>query len=137
MSVGVQTGRSATANGDIHPFCAVMIDTSTNNRLIEATAAARAIGIAGKGRRYAPWTAIDDGLIAVAGEVFNYWGEGEEHVPAKIGGTVTAGDRLKVTTGGVLIATTADGDLFIAIAREGGAADDIIAVDVVIGQVAA
>lgn len=133
----MNTGRSGTANGDIAPFRAVMIDTSTDNRLIQATAGARAIGIAGKGRRYAPWSAIDDGLIAKVNEVFNYWGDGEEHVPAQLGGTVAAGDRLKVTTGGKLITVTADGDIFVATAREAGDADDIINVDVGIGQVAA
>lgn len=137
MSVGVNTGRSGMANGDIAPFVAVMIDTSVDGRLIQATAGARAIGIAGKGRRYAPWSAIDDGLIAKAGEVFQYWGDGEENVPAKLGGTVASGDRLKVTTGGVLITVTADGDLFVATAREAGDADDIIRVDIGIGQVAA
>ena len=131
------TGRSATANGDIAPFVAVMIDTTVDNRLIQATAAARAVGIAGKGRRYAPYSPLDDGLIAKQNEVFNYYGEGEENVPAKLGGTVASGDRLKVTTGGVLIATTADGDLFVATARMSGASGDIIPVDITIGQVAA
>lgn len=131
------TGRSAMANGDIAPFVAVMIDTTVDNRLIQATAGAQAIGISGKGRRYAPWSAIDDGLLAKQNEVFNYFGVGEENVPAKLGGTVAAGDRLKVTTGGVLIATTADGDLYIARARMSGASGDIIPVDVEFGQVAA
>ncbi len=134
---GAQTGRSAMANGDIHPFCAVMIDTTTDNRMIEATAGARAVGIAGKGRRYAPYAPLDDGLLAKADEVFDYFADGEENVPAKLGGTVTAGDRLKVTTGGVLITASTDGNYFIAIARMGGDTDDIIPVDVKMGQVAA
>lgn len=46
----------------------------------------------------------------------------------KIGGSVTAGDSLTATTGGVGIATTTDGDRAGAIALEGGASGDIIEV---------
>lgn len=133
-SNAVNTGRSGMANGDIHPYRAVMIDTTIDNRLIEATAGAAAIGISGKGTRYAPWSALDDTLIAKVNEVFQYWGMGEENVPAEIGGTVASGDRLKVTTAGKLIAVTADADHYIAIARMSGASGDIIPVDVVRGQ---
>lgn len=132
---GPSTGRSAVANGNITPFRAVMIDTTTNtHRLIQATAGAQAIGIAGKGTRYAPWTPLNDGYLAVAGENFNYWAAGEEEVPAELSGTVAAGDRLKVDTGGTLIATTADADHYIAIARINGVTGDVIPVDVIRGQ---
>lgn len=131
MPSAVQTGRSAMANGDIHPFRAVMIDTSTDNRLIEATAGADAIGISQKGTRLPPWSALDDTLCAKVNEVFQYWGDGEENVPAELGGTVTTERRLKVTTGGKLIPVTADADFFIAIARMTGSDGDIIPVDVV------
>lgn len=134
---GASTGRSAKANGNISPYCAVMVDTTVNNRLIQATAGALAIGIAGKGTRYPPWTPLNDGYLAIVDENFNYWGAGEENVPAQLGGTVASGDRLKVTTGGKLIATTADGDKFVAIARMAGMLDEIIPVDIDIGQVAA
>ena len=140
---GRSTGRSAMANGNIMPWCAVMIDTTVDNRLIPATAGAKAVGIAGKGTRYAPWTPLNDGFMAVAGEVFNYWGEAEENVPALLGGTVASGDNLKVagtltintqSVVGSLI-TAGSGDLTVAIARMSGAAGDIIPVDVVISNV--
>lgn len=132
-----ETGRSAVANGNIAPWVAVMLDTTVDNMLIQATAGAQAIGIAQKGTRNAPWSSLDDGYCAIAGEVFQYWGDGEENVPAQLGGTVTTERRLKVTTGGKLTPITADGDFFIAIARVTGVADEIIRVDVVRGQVAA
>lgn len=134
---GIHTGRSAMANGNIRPFRAVMIDTTTHNRLIEATAAARAIGISQKGTRNPPLTGLDDTYCAIADEVFMYYANGEENVPAELGGTVTAGDRLKVTTDGKLIAVTTDADFFVATARMGGASGDIIPVDITIGQAAA
>lgn len=137
MPNAVNTGRSGMANGDIAPYRAVMIDTTIDNRLIQATAGARACGIAGKGRRYAPWTPLDDGLIAKVNEVFDYFAFGEENVPAQLGGTVAAGDRLKVTTGGKLIVVAADGEFWLCTARMAGILDDIIPVDVNGGQAAA
>lgn len=127
------TGRSAMANGTIKPNTPVMQDTTSDNRLIAATAGAQCIGIAGKGTRYAPWSVIDDLNLAIAGEVFEYFGDGEDNVPALLNGTVTRGDLLKADGTG-LISTTADGDKYIAMARMSGAAGDIIPVLVTIGQ---
>jgi hypothetical protein len=134
---GVHTGRSATANGSIVPYGAVQIDTSTNNRLIQATSASKAIGIAQKGTRYAPWSPLDDGFCAIANEVFEYYGAGEENVPALLGGTVTAGDYLTVGSGtgalaGSLVTSPggADDVYVIGIARMSGVSGEIIPIDV-------
>jgi len=127
------TGRSAVANGNITPLTPVMIDTTIDNRLKAATSGALCIGIAGKGTRYAPWSTLNDTYLAIAGEVFEYYGEGEDNVPAKLNGTVTAGDRLKAD-GTALIAVTADGDKYIAIARMSGVQNDIIPVLVTVGE---
>lgn len=124
--------RSMMANGNITPYRAVMIDTSTNFRAIVATAGAECIGIAQKGERRDP--SNSDGYAAIAGEPILVWGDGAKDVPAQLGGPVNPGDRLKATTGGKLIATTADGDEYVAIARQSGTTDDLIAVDVVLGQ---
>ena len=133
MASNPPTGRSAMANGNITSLTPVMQDTGTDNRVIAATSGALCLGIAGKGTRYAPWSVIDDGYLAISGEVFEYYGQGEDNVPAKINGTVTRGDLLKAD-GTSLISTTADGDKYVAQARMSGVAGDIIPVLVMIGE---
>lgn len=130
------TGRSIFANGNIKPWTAIMLDTSVDNKAIQATANAQCLGIAQKGTRNAPWTPLDDGFCAIAGEMFEYYADGEENVPALLGGTVTTERRLKSDANGALIAITTDGDFQIAIARATGVAGDVIRVDVVRSQVA-
>ena len=121
------------ANGDIHPAVALMIDTSANNRVIEATAGARCIGISVFSEHKDP--SNSDGLAASAGEAIKYWGAGSKDVPARLGAAgCTAGDRLKATTAGRLVTASADGDEYVAIAKMTGVANDVIPVDVVIGQ---
>jgi hypothetical protein len=51
----------------------------------------------------------------------------------KLGGTVAAGDFLTSDASGKLIATTTENDRLIAMAMEAGAADDLIAVEVILG----
>jgi len=123
---------SGMANGNIHPARAIMMDSSTRHRVIEATAGASCIGIAQIGERRDP--SNSDGYAAIAGEPIKYWGHGAKDVPAWLGGSVTAGQRLKATTGGKLIATTSDGDEYVARAKMDGADGDFINVDVELGQ---
>lgn len=126
---------SAVANGDIHVGVAVMLDTTASFRIIEATAGAKCIGIAQLADRRDPSVAV--GLAASVNELCKYYKIGAMNVPARLGaGGCTAGDRLKATTAGRLIPVTANKDEYVAIAKQTGIADDLIAVDVVLGQYA-
>lgn len=122
------------ANGNIRVYAAVMLDTTTSYaRVIEATAGAKAIGIAFKGERRDP--SNSDGFVAIAGEACGYWGNGAKDVPARIGvGGCTSGDQLKVGTNGRLVTASSDNDQIVAIANQTAVEDDIIPVDVTIGQ---
>jgi hypothetical protein len=110
-----------------------MIDTSTSFRVIEATAGAQCIGICTITERRDP--SNSDGLAAITGEPIKYWGNGAKDVPAQLGAnSVTAGTRLKATTAGKLIPTASDSEEYVAIAKQAGNTDDLIAVDVTLGQ---
>lgn len=122
---------SRMANGNIRPARAVMLDTSDDFRVIEATAGAKCVGICTMAERLPPH--LSDGFVAIAGEPVKFFGNGAKDVPAQLGGSVTAGDRLKATTAGKLITADGDGDEYVAVANQSGADGDFIAVDVTIG----
>lgn len=124
---------SAMANASIRPCRAIMLDTTKDFRVIESTAGAKCIGISQIAERRDP--SNSDGLCAIVGEAVKYWGNGAKDVPAQLGGSVTAGDRLKATTAGKLITIAADKDEYVAIAKQSGVTDDLIDVDVAIGQI--
>lgn len=124
--------QSAMANGNIPPYRAIMLDSSKKFNVLVATAGAACIGIAQKGERRDP--SNSDGYAAIAGEPIQYWGNGAKGVAAQAGGSITTGQRLKATTAGKLIAVAADREEYVAIALQDGASDELIAVDVVIGQ---
>jgi len=51
----------------------------------------------------------------------------------KLGGTVSWGDMLTSDSAGKLVATTTENDRIVAMAMEDGVANDLIAVEVVVG----
>lgn len=129
--------QSAMANGNIAPFRAIKGDTTKKFNVLQATAGGGTegdpcLGISQKGERRDP--SNSDGFAAIAGEPIMFWGNGAKDVPAQIGTSVTAFQKLKASTGGKLIPVTTAGDNVIAIAKQDGADGDIIDVDVVIGQ---
>lgn len=114
------------ANGDINPCRFVKLDTSAPGRVLEATAGSRVYGISGADHRFAPYTPLDDSLHRKVNEPCVIYGPGDSKCQLEIGGTVTAGDRIKVTTGGKGITTTSGGDEIGAIAETSGINGDLI-----------
>lgn len=123
------------ATGDISPSRAVKIDTAGDGLIAQSGAGERSIGISCPWTRRTPALGMDDGYAAISGENLAYYCDGDKDVRAEYGGTVAAGDRLKATTGGKLIATTTDKDQYIAVAKVAGVDGEIGIVDVTIGEV--
>jgi hypothetical protein len=126
---------SAMANGNILPSTAIKLDTTTDFRVIQATAGLTTegdicIGISQKGQWLPP--PLADGNAAIAGNPVLYYINGAKDVAALLAGSVTRGDRLKSTAGGGLIKANA-ADNMVAIAKQSGVSGDYIDVDVIIG----
>jgi hypothetical protein len=124
---------SKVANGNIVMSRFVMLDTTALGKVVAATAGAEIFGISQKGSRRTPYGGLDDGNAAIAGENLSIYGDTERCL-LELGGTVTIGQRLKASTGGVGIATTADGDEYGAIAEQNGVSGDLITVYITTGQ---
>jgi len=129
MATGVQYGdmvtRTVTMDSDLSTktYYAVNLDASDEENVDIAADATKfpfplvegAVGASG---------AKKNGVIALSGRC-----------KVKVGGTVAPGDRLTSNGSGLWIATTTDGDLYGCIALEIGAANDVIEVLVVQGNV--
>lgn len=135
----MEPGYSGVANGDIAPARFVKIDTSyAGIRYIAAQAATdQLVGVSGLGHRFAPYSPIDDGLAAKAGENIPVLGPPRKNVALELGGSVTVGDMLTSTTAGKGITTTTDHHVVGAIAQDTGVLGDIIPVQLVRFEISA
>lgn len=126
---------SKVAAASIHPSRFVMLDTA-DGKVIEATAGGKIYGISQPGQRNTPYSSLQDGYCAIAGENVRVYGPGEDSkCLLEIGaGGCSPGDRLKATTNGVGIATTADGDEYGAVAEFAGVSGQLVMVLVTTGQ---
>lgn len=129
------TGFGYVAGGNISPAVFVMLSTSADHTVLQATAGALCIGVSGRSTHTAPLSGLDDGYNAVDGESVRIYVEGEV-CGLTLGGTVAAGDRLKATTNGVAITGTA-GATYHARALQAGVSGEIIDVIVEHGSVPA
>jgi hypothetical protein len=123
-------------NGNIETSTVVKIDTSKEGCVVACGTTDDPFGIAGPETHIMAiaiqGVTLDDGLAGVqGGPAIKIYGPGATKVPAKIGGTVTMGDRLKVGTSSYLVTASADGDKVIAVARQSGVASQVILVDVI------
>jgi hypothetical protein len=89
-------------------------------------------GISGEGTRNAPYSTLDDGFLAIAGENVKVRFPGEV-CQLTAGGNVAVGNRLKSDSTGRGVAATANGDQYGAVALSAGAANESILVRVEIG----
>lgn len=130
-------GAPYTAGGNIAPARFVKISTAADHTILQAGAGDKAIGVTHKGVRNAPYSSLNDGYAAIAGESgFRVFFEGEVcHLELGTGGA-TAGDRLKSDTNGKGVAVASDEDWYGAEALETGSAGDVILVRVVTGYYA-
>jgi hypothetical protein len=126
-------GLSFVANGNIAPSRFVKLDSSAVGKVLAATAVTDPIiGISGQGTRNTPYSTLDDGYHAIAGENCRVYGDNEE-CWLECGGTITVGDKITPSTGGVGITTTTTQDRYGAIALQSGITGKLIKVKVVKG----
>lgn len=88
------------ANGNITPSRFVKVDTSAEGRVIQCTATTDfPIGVSQAGTRRAPYSSLNDGFAAIAGEGVRVFQLGEV-CPIEAGAAITRGDRLSPDTSG-------------------------------------
>lgn len=125
------------AAGNIKPMRFVKLTTGDGKCLV-CGAGDKVYGVSQKGTRRVPYSSLDDGYCAIAGEELQVYGPGEDPKPALVlGGTVAAGDRLKSDSDGAGVTTVTNLDEYGAIAMWAGVAGEIIEVEVRTGQISA
>lgn len=128
--------RTYTAGGNVLPMSVVKRDTANDFKCTQAGAGDDPLGIVSDWTRNAPFSPLDDGYNAIAGENVKVFMPGARGVKAKLhadSGSVTPGTKLMPGSGGLLTPVTANNDKFIAIANTAGTGGKIIEVDVVYG----
>lgn len=129
--------KSAVASGNIAPSRFVKDDTAADGKVAVCGAGDKIRGVSQAGTRRAPYSSLDDGYAAIAGEEVGVFGA-TELCYLELGGTVANGDRLKASTLGVGVATTTNLDEWGAIAQSAGTSGQLIQVLVVpYGQISA
>ena len=118
------------ANGNITPSRFVKIDTSADNRVITSGVGDLPIGVSQQGTRRAPYSTLNDGFCAIAGEELRVFQTGEI-APVEAGAAITRGSRVgSDATGRAITAGAAVASGGIAL-QSAGAAGVIIEVSVV------
>lgn len=120
------------ANGNIAPSRFLKQDTTVDNKCLQAGAGNKLIGVSQRGTRNTPYSTLEDGFCAIAGEDLQIYGP-EETCLLELGGTVAAGDRLKADANGKGV-TAASGDEYGAIAGQAGTSGKLIEVVVELGK---
>lgn len=130
------TGLSFVANGNIQPSRFVKLDasaTTTVGKVIICGAGDKPVGISGQGSRNAPYSSLDDGYHAIAGENCRVYTEGEV-CWVESGGVFAQGDRLKSGALGVAVVTTTTQETYGAIALENSTGSGKLVKVQVVGQ---
>ena len=124
-----------TATGNIKPMRFLIQATTTDNQVTAAsTNSVRLVGISGPGTRYPPWSALDDGFHAVAGENVEVFQPPMKEAYLQLGGTVAAGDLLTSDSDGQGVTGTT-GQQTGARARQAGVSGQSILVQPLWGDV--
>lgn len=120
------------ANGNIAPSRFVKLDASATGRVLQAGANVAVFGISQpQTRRIAISGAIsgtDDGYAAVADEMLNVIGPGDDEALLELGGTVAHGDPIKSDADGKGVKADTDKDHVGAIALSDGTSGKLIKV---------
>lgn len=123
------------ATSNIAPSVFVKLSTTLDGRVTQCGAGDKIYGISQPGERNLPYTGLQDGFAAIAGENLMIYGPGsDKDVLLKLGGTVAPGDRLKSDANGLGVVTTTPADEVGAIAQEVGLSGQIIAVQPIFGM---
>lgn len=111
----------AIAGGNIAPSRFCTPSTAADNTALQSSVNTQKImGVSQRGTRNTPYSTLDDGFCAIAGESFQLYGEGETCM-IEAGAAVTAGDRLMSDGSGKGITATS-GKEFGAIATQAATA---------------
>lgn len=110
----------ATADYSAKQYCAVTFGADDEHATVQSSAGGRCFGIL----QNAPNAANAIAEVALPGG----------GAKAVLGGTVTRGNFLKSDANGALVAAATDKDEYVAKAMASGVAGDVIAVEVILGQ---
>ncbi len=119
------------AGGNIKPSRFVTLTAAARGKVLAAGAGAEIYGISQEGTRNTPYSTLDDGYAAIAGENIRIYGPPAKDVLLVLGGTVAAGDRLKSDADGKGVTTVTNLDEYGAIAMVDGVLNDVIPVQCV------
>jgi len=123
------------STGNIVPSVFVKLSTTLDGKVTQCGAGDKIYGISQPGERNLPFTGLQDGFAAIAGENLRIYGPGEDKdVLLRLGGTVAPGDRLKSDASGFGVITTTPADEVGAIAQQVGVSGQIIAVQPIFGM---
>ena len=106
---------------------------SADNRVLQAGANAKVVGVAQRAQRMPPWGPLQDGFAAKQGEQLRVYTQGEV-CELRVGGTVSVGDYLESDSSGRGVTSSTDGHYYGAIALEAGTVDQLIRVQVLLGM---
>jgi hypothetical protein len=85
----------------------LVASATTDDQVTQASAATTSLfGISGPGTRYPPWTPLDDGFHAVAGENVEVFRAPMQEAYLQLGGTVAANDPLTADNDGAGVTAT-------------------------------
>lgn len=117
----------------IRPMRFVVLGAADGTATQAAASTDKLFGVSQPGTRNTPYSTLDDGYAAQAGENINIFGLGEVCMLQIGTGGCQPGDRLTADADGKGIIASA-GDNYGAIARMNGALDQFIEVEVVLGM---
>lgn len=118
------------ANGNIRPSRFVKLDTTAVGKVLEADANDPVYGVSQEGTRNPPYSSLDDGFCAIAGENVRVYTEPEECWLQIGSGGCTVDDMLKSDADGKGVTTTTETENAGALALETGLEDQLIRVRV-------
>lgn len=121
------------AGGNIAPMRFVKPSTLADNKCLQCGAGEMPIGISQRGTRNTPYSSLDDGYAAIAGESLQIYGP-TELAMLELGGTVAAGDLLKSDADGKGV-TAGAGTMYGARASQAGTSGKLIEVYVMFGEI--
>lgn len=124
--------RTWVANGNIKPYRFVKSDTTADKKCLQSSTNQESVGISHQGTRKPPFSTLDDGYVAIAGEEIQVYEDNDECLLCA-GAAVARGDNLKSDSDGRGITGNSSGDLVSAYALESAtAANQLILVKLIV-----
>lgn len=122
---------ASIAAGNITPSSFLIQTTSADHKVqLAAAATSPIVGISGPGTRNPPYSSLDDGYHAIAGENVQVLRPPLKEAQLRLGGTVTAGDLLTSDASGFGITATT-GQYVGARAVEAGVSGQLVTVQLI------